>query len=205
MFEKLLDFIFPLRSDEEVVRALTLDQFLSFLEPRLEERTNPATIALLPFAERRVRAAIHEAKYHGNVKAFDFLAAALIEYLRDDDRFDGLRDCVLLPIPLGAKRRRERGFNQAEEAARRAGKELGISVEHTLLVRTRETSSQVSLPRAARVKNMQGAFSTTRPASASITYIVLDDVTTTGATLSAAITALKAAGATSILPIALAH
>jgi ComF family protein len=205
MWQRLLDFIFPIRTDEEIVRALTLEQFLSRLEPQLEERTNPATVALFPFTDRRVRAVIHEAKYHGNTKAFDFLAAALAEYLRDDDRFDGLTDCVLVPLPLGAKRRQERGFNQAEEIARRVAQELGLPLVTDLLIRTRETVSQVSLPREARAKNMRGAFSAAHPANPKLTYILIDDVTTTGATLSAAISALKAAGSTQILPIALAH
>jgi ComF family protein len=205
MWQKLLDFIFPLRTDEDIVREMSLEQFLSHLEPQLEERTNPATITLLPFADRKVRATIHEAKYHGSPRAFRFLAAALVEYLRDDDRFDGLRDAVLIPLPLGAKRRQERGFNQAEEVARLAAKELKLPLVTDLLTRTRETVSQVSLPRAARGKNMRGAFGAARPADPSLTYILIDDVTTTGATLSAAIATIKAAGACDITPIALAH
>lgn len=205
MIAWILDLLFPVRTDEAVVRELTLDTFLSRLEPQLEERTNPPAVALLPFVDRRVRAVIHEAKYHGSEKAFTLLAAALIEYLRQDDRFDGLKDAALVPIPLGRERRRTRGYNQAEEVARRASKELGIPLKNELLVRTRETTTQVSLPKNERAKNMQGAFAATQKADPHYTYILIDDVTTTGATLGAAITALKAAGASDILPIALAH
>ncbi|MDO8623958.1 MAG: hypothetical protein Q7R54_01255 [bacterium] len=212
MFARFLDFLFPVRTDEEIVREMTLEQFLSHLEPLLEERTSPAAVALFPFADRKVRAVIHEAKYHGNAKAFDFLSAALVEYLRDAEEtsefghplFEG-HQISLIPIPLGAKRRKGRGFNQVEEVARRASKELDVVLVTNLLIRTRETASQVSLPRAARAKNMRGAFSTTRRADPNHTYIVIDDVTTTGATLSAALSALKSAGALTILPIALAH
>jgi ComF family protein len=205
MLARLLTLIFPLRSGEEIVRALEEDTFLALLSPELVERTTPPTIALFPFRNQTVRAVIHEAKYHGMHKACALLGSALTEYLRDSDRLDGLRDCVLVPIPLGKARRKKRGFNQAEEVARRASKELGIPLETTLLTKTRETASQVSLPRIERLENMRGAFSFARKASPELTYILVDDVTTTGATLLAAIVALKEAGATSILPIALAH
>jgi competence protein ComFC len=206
MFTYLLDLLFPLRTDEEIVRGLTLEQFLSLLEPQIEEGTTPATVGLFPFGDRRVRAMIHEAKYHGNEKAFDFLAAALAEYLREAlaDTFIP-QTVVLIPIPLGKKRFQERGFNQVEEVVRRAAKELGIATESNLLARQRETVSQVSLAKAARRKNMQNAFAATQPASPELLYILVDDVTTTGATLASALFALEAGGAKHLLPIALAH
>ena len=203
MMTRLLDFLFPLRSDEEIVRDLTEERFLSFLEPRLIEKTIPETVALFPFAESPVRAVIHEAKYHGNTKAFDLLAAALLDYIKDIDTFIPTEYC-LLPIPLGAKRLRKRGYNQAEEVARRI---RTFPVNGALLVRTRETTSQVSLPRVLRKSNMQGAFMLRQGAlpDPSLTYILLDDVATTGATLQAAIDALAHAGVSHVLPIALAH
>jgi predicted amidophosphoribosyltransferase len=108
-------------------------------------------------------------------------------------------------VPLGKIRRKERGFNQVEEVARRTAKELGIPVDASLLERTRETASQVSLDRDAREKNMKSAFKATCALDPSQTYIVIDDVVTTGATLQAAIDALKKAGAEHIIPLALAH
>ncbi len=112
---------------------------------------------------------------------------------------------IIIPIPLGKKRRAERGFNQIEDIIQRAVNSLDIAIDTTLLERTRETVSQVSLPRHKREANMRGAFKTTRPADPSRTYIVIDDVITTGATLQAAIDALSQAGAKYIVPLALAH
>ena len=111
----------------------------------------------------------------------------------------------LVPVPLGSARRKERGFNQAEEVVRRAGEACGIQIDTESLVRTRETASQVSLPKAEREKNMRGAFSAAHPLDPLHTYILVDDVATTGATLQAAIDALTASGAKHIVPIALAH
>lgn len=197
------DFLFPPRVDEFALRDVSNDDFLALIAVHLVQETRPETIALLPFGDARVRAAIHEAKYRGNERAFDLLAEAVAEYLRDaDERF---RTPVIVPIPLGRERRKERGFNQTEEAANRAAKLLGYAVDAALLERVRETASQVSLPRRARQENMRGAFQATRRADPARTYLLMDDVVTTGATLQAAADALKEAGAEHIIPLALAH
>lgn len=197
----LLDIIFPPREDEKKLRAVSTDTFLTLCNPQLIPITRPHTIALLPFSNTSVRAAIHEAKYRGNAKACELLSLALIEYLRDTEE---ARMPIIVPVPLGKKRHRERGFNQIEEILRSA-KELSIPIAADMLVRARETESQVSLPRHKREENMRGVFKAMRRADPVHTYIVLDDVTTTGATLQAAIDALKEAGATHIIPLALAH
>jgi len=202
-----LDFLFPLRTDEAVLRDISIDDFLALMVPRLVPETRPGTVALLPFNNPLVRSAIHEAKYHGSERAFSFLATALSEYLCDADDVHTTRSnlVVLVPVPLGKERRKERGFNQVEEITNRAAHELDIAVNATLLERTRETISQVSLPRQKREENTRGAFRATRHADSAYTYIIIDDVLTTGATLQAAIDALKGAGAKHIIPLALAH
>ncbi|MFZ2501000.1 MAG: hypothetical protein WAW90_03420, partial [Minisyncoccia bacterium] len=122
---RLFDFLFPPRVDEVVLRGFTDDEFLSLIVPRLVPHTRPGTIILLPFSDARVRSAMHEAKYHGSERAFALLALALSEYLRDCDEIRETRfDLVsLVPVPLGKARRKERGFNQVEEVARRAAKQ----------------------------------------------------------------------------------
>lgn len=198
-----LEFLFPSRMDEAVLENISSDDFLARISPRLVSGTRPETIALLSFTDRPVRAAIHEAKYRESKRAFELLACALAEYLCDSD--DLPRKALIVPVPLGARRRKERGFNQIEEIARRAAGALGIKVDTALLKRTRETESQVSLPRHAREENMRGAFGAPHPLNPVYTYIVIDDVITTGATLQATIDALREAGAKHIIPLALAH
>lgn len=204
-----LDFLFPPREDEITLRDVSIDDFLSLMNPVLVPETRPSTVALFPFHARQVRAAIHEAKYHGNEHAFCLLAAALTDYLRDAD--EGFRKSIIVPVPLGRERQKERGFNQIHEVLLRVLRSLGeegvsnFALESDLLIRIRETASQVGLPREKREKNMREAFQTTRSANSSHTYIVVDDVITTGATLQAAIDALREAGAEHIIPLALAH
>ncbi len=198
-----LDFLFPTRGDERIAKNVSVDEFLSLLSPTLSPYTDPGTTALLPFRHAQVRSVIHEAKYHGTDESFALLAETLSTYLNDSD--EPLTHAVLIPVPIGTRRFRERGYNQAEELARRAGTKLSIAIEAHALRRTRETDSQISLAREARRTNMRGAFCAAGPRSPHALHIVIDDVTTTGATMQAAIDALRAAGAVHILPIALAH
>jgi ComF family protein len=206
---RFLDFLFPPRSDERILRGVSNDDFLAQVAPRLAAETRPETVTLLSFGAAPVRAALHEAKYRGNEYAFGLLGAALAEYLRDADSAFGKP--VVVPVPLGKERRRERGFNQVEEIARRAllGLDGHFILDATLLERVKETQTQVSLERRKREENMRGAFrvaeGAARPINPAYTYIVLDDVLTTGATLQAAVDALRAAGAEHITPLALAH
>ncbi|MEK7060430.1 MAG: phosphoribosyltransferase family protein [Patescibacteria group bacterium] len=203
---RFLDFLFPPRSDELALREVSDDEFIAKASPRLVPETRPGTVSLLSFDDAPVRSAIHEAKYHGSERAFRLLGSVLADYLRDADDVGRLTsNTFLVPIPLGKERMNERGFNQVEEVARRAVRELGIKIETGLLVRTRETVSQISLAREKREENMHGAFKTARRADPAHTYILLDDVITTGATLQSAIDALKNAGAAHIIPFALAH
>jgi ComF family protein len=198
-----LDFLFPPRADERIVRELAPGGLVGILRPVPVMRTLPETVALLPFSDSRVRAAVHEAKYHGSARALGLLSEALAAYL---GARSGPRELLrLVPVPLGRERLRERGFNQAGEVARRAGGRLGIALDEALLERVRETGSQVSLARAQRHENVREAFKAARPAAPGIAYVLVDDVMTTGATMQAAIDALRAGGAEHILPVALAH
>jgi ComF family protein len=207
---RFFDLLFPPRVDEAALRNISVDNFLTLVAPRLVPETRPETVVLLPFSDPSVRGAIHEAKYHGSARAFKFLALALAEYLRDAD---DIRKPIIVPVPLGKARRKERGFNQVEEIARHALRSLDnrFILNTHLLERIKETQTQVSLERRRREENMRGAFIVSpkleerRRIDPACTYIVIDDVLTTGATLQAAINALKEAGALHITPLALAH
>ena len=98
---------------------------------------------------------------------------------------------VVVPVPLHPRREYQRGFNQAEDLAR----ELGVPVM-PLLKRVVFTQSQIELPKDQRQENVKDAFGFRPSASASIPQIVVlvDDVSTTGATLESCARVLKSAG-----------
>ena len=93
---------------------------------------------------------------------------------------------LLVPVPLHPARQRERGFNQAGLIARGAAEALGVPVRGDLVRRVRPTRQQARLEAADRAGNLAGAFAPAGPAAGSPRAIgLVDDVLTTGSTLSA--------------------
>jgi ComF family protein len=135
-----------------------------------------------------LRAVIHALKYEGRRSLARPLGALMRE--RGAAMLDGAACAV--PVPLHRSRRRARGFNQAADLAR----QLGLPVVHALR-RLRPTATQTDLPAARRHRNVRGAFGATRHAQAiaESVIVLVDDVSTTGATLDACARVLKDAGA----------
>jgi ComF family protein len=98
---------------------------------------------------------------------------------------------VAIAVPLHASRRRERGFNQATDLARYIGLPAVAALR-----RVRATAVQAGLPAARRHRNVRDAFAVTARAAAirDSVVVLIDDVSTTGATLDACARALKGAG-----------
>jgi ComF family protein len=104
---------------------------------------------------------------------------------------------VVLASPASSARLRERGFNPAWVLARRAASGRGIAVDARLIVKVRHTRPQSGLDRSERRRNLRGAF-IVRQRLDGARVAVVDDVMTTGATLSALARALKEAGAAQV-------
>jgi competence protein ComFC len=113
---------------------------------------------------------------------------------------------ILVPIPLSSSKLRKRGYNQAEILAKELSKKLNIPVQN-LLVRTRETKTQVGLTNLQRKLNVKDAFKFIDQKSSIINQNVLlvDDVATTGSTLLEASKVLKRAGAGKVFGLTLAR
>jgi ComF family protein len=133
------------------------------------------------------RDAVHRLKYEGWWR----VAGALAESMRRLEPLTG-RVC-LIPVPLGARRLRARGYNQSEHLAAALAGLVGRRVRTDLLARRRETRTQTALTPEARQANVAGAFEA-RPAGG-LACVLVDDVFTTGATLAEAAAALRRAGA----------
>jgi ComF family protein len=101
---------------------------------------------------------------------------------------------LLIPVPLGSRRYRSRGYNQAHEIARAISRELAVPVRADLIQRVRETSEQVGLKRKVRRRNVRGAFVVSKELNATRVAIV-DDVVTTGSTVNEIARVLRRAGA----------
>jgi ComF family protein len=134
-----------------------------------------------------LRAIIHAVKYEGRRSLTRPLGRLMRE--RGAEMIAGAA-CVI-PVPLHPSRRRQRGFNQAADLARH----LRLPVVHALR-RVRATPMQTGLPAGRRHRNVRDAFAATRAARAlaGAVVVVIDDVSTTGATLDACARTLKLAG-----------
>lgn len=211
MFDILLDLLFPRRSltgvagewitDEERCRLAShpVIEDAAALRKRglhsLDRLVAASTYAECPLLKK----AIHTFKY-GRVRELDLELGRLIARVMPDQ---GERPPVLCPVPLHWMRRFQRGFNQAECLARVVAREKGMSVA-LLLKRIRPTGAQAKRARAERLTAMVGAFRWNGDVP-SQNVILIDDLSTTGATLDACAGALKSAGVSRVEAWVVAH
>ena len=124
------------------------------------------------------------------------LADVLSQYLQHRFDEDLPRPDALLPVPLAAKRLRQRGFNQAAMLARWLSRQLDLPCEENVVHRIQDTSAQQDLDAKARKRNLRNAFALTSEANVKGRHLALvDDVLTTGATAQALARLLMNAGA----------
>ena len=151
-------------------------------------------VALYDGAARRL---VHRLKYEDRLDLAGVMAWMMAARGRD---LIAEADC-LVPVPLHRGRLWRRRFNQAALLAKRIARESGRPFVPAALVRVRATRSQVGLSRAARAENLSGAFRVPEAEAYRIRgrrILLIDDVTTTGATGNAATRALLRAGAASV-------
>ena len=160
----------------------------------------PAFDALrTPFRfEGHARRSILEAKFRGITAHLPVLARAAAEVVPAEWRFD-----VVVPVPLAPMRQRRRGYNQAGILAREVARATGRGERTRLVVRGKSGPAQASLSAERRVTNVLGAFAVRGVPPPGV--LVVDDVTTTGSTLSAIARGLKAAGAERVYALAMAR
>lgn len=140
-----------------------------------------------PYFALFLRRGIHWLKFKGVKELSLPLASLLVRQLPKIAPHEKLRqEAVLIPMPLNKRRLLERGFNQSEEIAKSLNALTGIPILHGLS-RPRATFIQTQLPHELRSKNVANAFAAKESVPAHIRFIILiDDVATTGSTLSAA-------------------
>jgi ComF family protein len=136
--------------------------------------------------EGALRDVIHALKYDGRRSVARPLGALMVR--SGEPVLDGAD--LAVPVPLHFIRHYTRGFNQAAELAAH----LGLPVVHALR-RRRATTTQTDLPEGQRHANVKDAFSLHRPIPRESIVVVVDDVSTTGATVDACARVLLAAGA----------
>ncbi|MFQ5922967.1 MAG: double zinc ribbon domain-containing protein [Anaerolineales bacterium] len=149
----------------------------------------------------RVTQALLHLKYRPDRRLASVMGAWLEElYLQE-----GWSGEVVVPVPLGKHKMQQRGFNQAALLAEAFGSRAGLPVDSSCLKRVKDTRSQVGLDPHERWHNVRQAFRAETPSFESANVLVVDDLFTTGATLSACATAIRATGAHSVIGLTVAR
>ena len=155
-------------------------------------------------AKGPARSIIHVLKYQYGFYALEDVKAMIAKAPYYKNYFDG---GILVPVPLHPTKERERGFNQSLMIAKSLNEATAAIDLQKLLVRTMYTQTQTQLSRAARYQNVKNAFALASDAVVipNQTYILIDDVFTTGSTLNSCAAVLLEAGATQIKVATLGH
>ncbi len=210
IFEAVVDAVTPPR--ERVVRTKKRSIEEVPLKPAVHDLLGTDITTIMDYREEVVQDLIRALKYDGSRHAAHLAACVLADYLREEiaslHAFSP-HPIVLVPVPLHQERARERGFNQIELVLRALPEEFRngtlARIAPDALIRAKATPPQTRLHRSARIRNVAGAFALSGYGPLQRAHVFLiDDVTTTGATLIEAGKPLKKAGA-HVHPLALAR
>lgn len=209
VFSGLTDFLFPKPLSVISLENLTASEILRLL-PSAKD-LGEDTLAIWNYATPETRELIWELKYRKNEKILENLALILYDVIKTEvsERalYDNFSHPLLIPMPMSSERRRERGFNQTEilcEAIKKFDTENTLEYDPNILQKSHHTESQTLVEnKKLRLQNLENSMQAKNVEGRNI--ILIDDVTTTGATFKEARRALKHAAAKKILCLALAH
>lgn len=150
---------------------------------------------------------INQFKYEPYIKELSkTLSSLIIAHLLNLNNFPNFANFVLLAVPLHKKKLKQRGFNQAEEIGKKLSRFLKVPLFNDVLLKIKQTLSQVDLEKKQRQENIKGAFFCQKPELIKNQNILLvDDVLTTGSTMEECASILKEAGAKEVWGIVVAR
>ena len=132
---------------------------------------------------------IHHLKYYDHPEVGTYLGRLAANELKQSEFFDGID--LIIPVPLSKKKYRKRGYNQCDYIARGISDVTGIPMRTDCIERIIDTDTQTHKDRMQRWMNTEGIFHTVKPEELKGRHLLLvDDVSTTGATLHACISSL---------------
>lgn len=148
-----------------------------------------------------IQDALHTLKYRRNIGLGEALAFQMADYLRSLHwNID-----MVIPIPLGKKRLEDRGYNQVALVAEPLAYEVGWAYSSKALWKARETRSQVGLNISQRKQNVDNAYQANPEMVSRKSILLMDDVSTTGSTVSSSTKALLEAGARDVYVLTIAR
>ena len=178
------------------------------IRKRAESEINPPlyvdTMLVYGLYEGVLRKIIKKLKFGKKKRAADFLASEILKIISGNERICSAD--MIIPIPLHIQREKERGFNQSELIASLVAESLQIENRTDILHRIKNTGFMYKLKRDERTANVEGVFSVGKSQEIKGKSIILiDDILTTGSTISSAAGELKKNGAKAVYAICAAH
>ena len=175
ILNKLLDVLFPPRESPAELQSVMQESLAD------SSGCHEGVFYCVQYGQPGIRSAVRENKFFNNEQAQTILATILTKWVKAKQ----LADICIVPIPLGPARLRERGHNQVQSILNQTSYRCAPDV----LSRNSETLPQASLNRNERLTNIKGVFTCNTKSASNLQakiVIILDDVTTTGATLNEA-------------------
>jgi len=217
----ILDIIFPVKCvwcDKNGVDLCT--ECLKDI-PEAERESAKWIFPLYDYRDKIIKKSLWLLKYKGRKKLASIFAKnmyeKILEELSDLSIMENFSEPILIPIPLSSKRYRERGFNQSELLCEELIKidhlrhGVDMQLEKNILIKIKDTEHQARIKnRNERIKNMTGTFAIkdlekNKKLIMKKNIILIDDILTTGATLSEARKVLRQAGARKVIAFTVAH
>ena len=156
------------------------------------------------YEDKILSSALRRFKYHGTYGLAQPFSEMLKEIITPCLPPSGA-ETLVIPIPAHLSRKNDRGYNQAELLAEKLAEKIQLPFNSEVLTKSRNTKSQTSLPSQDRIFNVKNSFIVTNPEIVKNKKIILvDDIVTTGATLSEAARVLKEAGAEEVIGLVVA-
>lgn len=219
-FNTILDIIFPTKCLSCGKTGMDLCLSCLLESPPAENENTNWIFSVYNYHHPPVKKALWLFKYNNKKRLANIFAEVvyekILEELSELSVMENFREPLLVPIPLSAQRKRERGYNQAQLICEEMVKinnqrqeKISLNLEKDILIKTKETEHQARIKdRNTRLKNIIGSFAVKETEKNKIknrNIILIDDITTTGATLTEAKKVLKQAGARKVIAFTIAH
>ncbi len=213
--QKILNVLFPTYCVScNTKDTLLCKKCIQNISPSQQNTNDTEIISVFSYKNNIARNAIQFLKYKNGKDIGKIFAHSLydiiLEELNEQNIFSNFNNPILIPIPLSKNKMKERSFNQSEIIAKEMSfidKGSSFTIKTNVLYKIKDTTSQASIKnKQQRLQNLRGCFNVKDPNKIRNKNIILiDDVTTTGATIKEARKTLLASGAKKVIAFTIAH